>query len=126
MTSDEPRDPLAGFEDDVGFQVAFLEEDLLNRVAFRVLQYRRAGGLSQAGLAELMQTQQPAIARIEAGEANLTLRTVAQLAFFLGCEPEELVCESEPESLQARWRRQDEPRGMEDLPVLAPNEGMIS
>ena len=108
MTGNEPREPLAGLEDDVGFQVAFLEEDLLNRVAFRVLQYRKAGGLSQAGLAERMQTQQPAIARIEAGEANLTLRTLAQLAFFLGCEPEELVCESEPESLEARWRRHDE------------------
>mgnify|MGYP001104461533 CR=1 FL=1 len=66
MTGNEPREPLAGLEDDVGFQVAFLEEDLLNRVAFRVLQYRKAGGLSQAGLAERMQTQQPAIARIAA------------------------------------------------------------
>ena len=89
---------------DSEFQQAFMEEDLINRVGLRVLAYRKAEGLAQNELAERTGTRQPAIAKIEAGESNLTLRKLAQLALALQCDPADLICEAEPKSLKARRR----------------------
>jgi len=93
---------LEGYTEDPEFQRAMLEEGLINRVALRVMQYRKASELSQPELAELLDTQQPSIARIEAG-ANVTLRTLARLAFALRCEPESLVAEESPWSVADHW-----------------------
>ena len=103
---------LEEFASDSEFQQAFMEEDLINRVGLRVLAYRKAEGLAQNELAERTETRQPAIAKIEAGESNLTLRKLAQLALALECDPADLICEAEPQSLKARWQEagRDAPR----------------
>jgi transcriptional regulator with XRE-family HTH domain len=49
-------------------------------VAESVIRLRRLRGLSQTQLAERMNTKQPAIARIESGEANVKIGTLAELA----------------------------------------------
>lgn len=86
-------DVLEHLTDDPSFQVAMLEEGLIHRVALRVMRRRKALGMSQESLAERIGTKQPRVANIEAGEANVTLRVLAQLAFALECEPEEFVAE---------------------------------
>lgn len=88
---------------DAEYSLAYAEEDLIHRVALRVLRFREASGLSQGELAELLGTKQPAIAKIEAGEANLTLRRVARIAFALGYDPEALVASECPEFVQLKW-----------------------
>ena len=50
----------------------------------RVRERREALGLSQAQLAKSAGTSQPAIARLEAGGTEPTLRTIANLARVLG------------------------------------------
>lgn len=47
---------------------------------------RRAGGRSQAELARLMGTSQPAVARLEAGAADARLSTLARYAAALDHE----------------------------------------
>lgn len=49
-------------------------------VAESILRLRQLRGMSQAELARRIGTKQPAIARIESGEANVTLRTVRAIA----------------------------------------------
>lgn len=53
-------------------------------VAEAIVRLRQLRGMSQAELARRIGTKQPAIARIESGEANVTLRTVRALARALG------------------------------------------
>lgn len=78
---------------DPKFQLAMLEEGLIHRVGLRVMEFRKMAGLSQKALASALGTKQPRIARIEAGEANITLRALAQLAFVMRCAPEDFVVE---------------------------------
>lgn len=71
-----------------------------------VLRLRRLRGLTQEELAERMGTKQPAIARLERGYENTTLKTLVAAAEALGAtvridlDPEELVGR-EPRC--ARW-----------------------
>jgi transcriptional regulator with XRE-family HTH domain len=88
---------------DPDYSLAYAEEDLIHRVALRVLEFREASGLSQRELAELLGTKQPAVARIEAGDANLTLRKVAQIAYVLGYDAESLVVRDCPEPVTLEW-----------------------
>jgi transcriptional regulator with XRE-family HTH domain len=66
-------------------------------VAEAVIRLRRLRGISQADLARRMGTQQPAIARLESGEANVRLSTLRELAVALDAtvrielEPFEMV-----------------------------------
>src|SRR5512133_2464798 len=56
------------------------------RLAVSVIELRRSAGLTQRQLAAKSGLQQADISRIEAGEANPTLATIAALAFALGAE----------------------------------------
>lgn len=76
---------------DEEYRRAYAEEELIHRVAERVYKLRKRRGWSQSELAARLDTQQPAIARLEGGFDNLTLRRVAALAYALECEPEDLV-----------------------------------
>lgn len=60
-------------------------------LARNVYKYRKALDLSQAGLAEALGVSQPRIAKIERGDANLRIGTVARLAVVLGCEISDLL-----------------------------------
>ena len=55
-------------------------------VAMLVLKYRTDNGLSQSALARQLGLQQPAIARIEAGDHEPTFTTLERLAAGLGIE----------------------------------------
>jgi ribosome-binding protein aMBF1 (putative translation factor) len=56
------------------------------QIAIRVLQYRTDRGLSQRAFAELVGMAQPAIARLESGEHQPTLDTLAKLTKATGLE----------------------------------------
>ncbi|MFI5301728.1 MAG: helix-turn-helix domain-containing protein [Polyangiales bacterium] len=60
-------------------------------MAARIAAVRRAAGVTQEALAVRVGTSPRALQRIEAGEQNLTLKTVARIAAALGVAPEELV-----------------------------------
>src|SRR5512143_4031912 len=57
-----------------------------HRLARQVFDLRKAAGLTQRQLAAKSGVQQADISRIEAGDANPTLATIAALAFSLGAE----------------------------------------
>lgn len=57
-----------------------------NAVAIRVIHYRAERGLSQTALARQLGMRQPAIARLEAGEHEPSLATLARLARSLGID----------------------------------------
>lgn len=64
------------------FWLAWLRQPKLD-LAESVIRLRRLRGISQAELAEQMGTKQPAIARIEGGDANVRLETILDLAVAL-------------------------------------------
>jgi len=64
------------------FWLAWLRQPALD-LAESVIRLRRLRGLSQTELAAQMGTKQPAIARIESGEANVKLETLVDLAIAL-------------------------------------------
>jgi transcriptional regulator with XRE-family HTH domain len=57
-----------------------------HRLARQVFDLRKAAGLTQRQLAAKSSVQQADISRIEAGDANPTLATIAALAYALGAE----------------------------------------
>lgn len=59
---------------------------LARAVAMRVLAYRVEHGLSQTALAHELGMQQPAVARLEAGDHEPTFSTLERLARGLGIE----------------------------------------
>lgn len=59
---------------------------LAHAVAMRVIEYRTEHGLSQSALARRLGMQQPAIARLEAGDHEPSLATLSRLARGLGVE----------------------------------------
>jgi ribosome-binding protein aMBF1 (putative translation factor) len=59
---------------------------LARAVAVRIVEYRAQHGLSQTALARRLGMKQPAIARLEAGDHNPSLDTLARLAHGLGME----------------------------------------
>jgi len=76
MQNPEFRDAFAGFEQD--FQLAQ-----------QLIAVRKAKGLTQKQLAEMAQTSQSAIARLESGQhRNLTLAFLQKICHVLGLAPE--------------------------------------
>jgi transcriptional regulator with XRE-family HTH domain len=85
------------------------------RLAVSVIELRRAAGLTQRQLAARSGVQQADISRIEAGDANPTLATIAALAYALGAE---LALEpSRPRKAQPRRRVQKQSSGARRLAV---------
>lgn len=58
---------------------------------FSLAKLRLQAGLSQAQLASMMNTQQPAIARLEKGETDPTLSTIHKLSEALGVSAEDVI-----------------------------------
>lgn len=56
---------------------------LARAVALRLVEYRADNGLSQTALARKLQMQQPAIARLEAGDHNPSVDTLMRLSQVL-------------------------------------------
>ena len=82
--------------EDIEFRRAHAAEDLIHRVALRVFQLRHERNMTQKELAQEIGMKQPRIAEIEGGFANITLKTLAHLAFALGYRVEDLVCRHMP------------------------------
>ncbi len=80
-----------------------LPEALLRDVGARIAEVRRARGLTQAELAERMGSNEKHLQRIEAGQENLTLRSVASIAEALESDAASLF--QPPLSLQRRRGR---------------------
>ena len=59
---------------------------IAHEVAMRVLDYRVEHKLTQTALAELLGMRQPHIARLEAGDHEPSLATLARIARVLGIE----------------------------------------
>lgn len=78
LAAEELRDPEVGRDYE---RTAFA-----NAVAIRVISYRAEHGLSQSALGRQLGMRQPAIARLEAGEHEPSLGTLARLARGLGID----------------------------------------
>lgn len=64
----------------------YIRTALARAVAMRVLAYRTERGMSQTALARELGMQQPAVARLEAGDHEPTFSTLERLARGLGIE----------------------------------------
>jgi ribosome-binding protein aMBF1 (putative translation factor) len=87
------RERLAGVEDDGWFFAA---------IADQVAERRKGLGLSQAELAELVETTQSAIARLESGGRPPRIDTLLRIAAALDCD---LLVELRPRRQKARRKR---------------------
>lgn len=71
---------------DEDFRAEWERARLAHQVALRVIAYRAEHKLSQRQLAARWGMKQPVIARLEAGEHEPTLATLARLSGLLGVE----------------------------------------
>lgn len=71
---------------DEDFREEWNRTALARAVAIRIVRYRSEHSLSQTALARIVGMQQPAIARLEAGEKNPTWETISRLARALDIE----------------------------------------
>jgi ribosome-binding protein aMBF1 (putative translation factor) len=72
---------------------------LANEVAIKVIQFRVANGISQAELARRLGMRQPNVARLESGDHEPSLRTLARLAEVLN---QDFSVEVKPSRLKLR------------------------
>jgi ribosome-binding protein aMBF1 (putative translation factor) len=71
-------------KDDPAFRAEWERTAVARAVATRLVAYRAEHGLSQAALARKLGMSQPAIARLELGEHEPTIATLARLSRGLG------------------------------------------
>jgi DNA-binding XRE family transcriptional regulator len=71
---------------DAGVRSEYDRTAFANAVAIKVIAYRADHGLSQTALARRLGMSQPAIARLEAGDHEPSLTTLARLAHELGLD----------------------------------------
>ena len=71
---------------DPEFRQAWERTALARAVALRLVEYQAENGLSQSALARKLQMQQPAIARLEAGDHNPSMETLMRLSQGLGID----------------------------------------
>lgn len=80
-----------GLEDEEEYRRAWAEEDVIGRVAIHVNRFRHQANITQEELARRLRKRQPWVSRLEAGQENVTLRTLGRLAYALQCDATELV-----------------------------------
>jgi ribosome-binding protein aMBF1 (putative translation factor) len=80
------RDSLKKRLRDPEFRREWERTALARAVALRLVEYRADNGLSQSALARKLQMQQPAIARLEAGDHNPSVDTLMRLSQGLGID----------------------------------------
>ena len=80
----------------IAAEVSSDPDPLLVLVGSRIRAARRHAKLKQSDLAGAIETAQSYIVSIEAGEANITLKTLARLAAALKVLPVSLLLEEEP------------------------------
>ena len=91
------------------FQTAW-DNSAAFHVARNIIHLRRRRKMSQAELAAAIQTSQPAIARIECGEGNVTLGTLERIANALSGRIQISIAPQELKSIRSRpWWEVDTP-----------------
>ena len=73
----------AGSEKDPRWKEAYAEADIEVRLALQIAKARAKAGMTQGQLAKAAGTTQSVISRIEAGNQNLTVRTLSKIAAIL-------------------------------------------
>lgn len=76
---------------DPAFAKAWKESELEYNISRNIIKKRVERGWSQTELAERMATKQSVISRIESGDSNMTIKTLASVATALGIDVSELV-----------------------------------
>ena len=76
---------------DPAFAKAWKESELEYNISRNIIKKRIERGWSQKDLANRMSTTQSIVSRIESGDANITVKTLATVANALGTEVSELV-----------------------------------
>jgi ribosome-binding protein aMBF1 (putative translation factor) len=71
---------------DPTFRAEWERTTVARAVATRVIEYRAEHGITQTELARRLGMKQPAVARLEAGEHNPSLDTLARLSSALGID----------------------------------------
>lgn len=79
-------------------------DELLARVGRRIGELRERAGVTQRHVAEVLETNVSNYQRIENGEQNLTLRTLAVIARALGVKTQDLLAPSEGTAAKKRPR----------------------
>lgn len=72
--------------DDPEYRREIERTQLANDVAIKVIRYRTDHGMTQAALARTLGMRQPHVARLEAGEHEPSVATLARLADVLGLD----------------------------------------
>ena len=88
LVADDVRDPAVAAE--------LARTSVANQLAILIIRYRVEHGLTQTALARKLGTKQPAVARLEAGDHEPSVATLARLANRLGIT---LRLDVEPESV---------------------------
>ncbi len=83
---DTSDDVLAQQLRDPAFRAEWERTAVSRAVATRLVQYRAEHGVTQTELARRLGMKQPAVARLETGEHNPSLDTLARLSAALGIE----------------------------------------
>lgn len=76
---------------DPAFAQAWKESELEYNISRNIIKKRIERGWSQSELAKRMSTTQSVVSRIESGDANMTIKTLASVANALGADVSELV-----------------------------------
>lgn len=71
---------------DLEYRREYERTRLANDVAIKVIKYRTNHGLSQSALARMLGWKQPHVARLEAGDHEPSLSTLARLSAVLGLD----------------------------------------
>ena len=71
---------------DLEYRREYERTRLANDVAIKVIRYRQAHGLSQSELGRMIGMRQPHVARLEAGDHEPSLSTLARLSDALGLD----------------------------------------
>lgn len=82
---------------DPAFEAAWKETELEYQIARNIISKRKALGLTQQDLAERTNKQQSVISRIESGDCNVTLKTLAEIATALGTSVSDITASHIPE-----------------------------
>lgn len=112
------RHPLNDAESQARYDVA-MSEHRIPRLYLR--EWRKVRGLTQDALAERLNTSKSVISELESGKARWNRDHLADLAFALACEPEELLVPGpQPlEPIRLVWEQIPEESRQQALAVLA-------
>lgn len=84
--------------EDEAYRRADYEGEPVLRLAIHVIRFRNEAGLTQEELAERMEKKQSWISRVEAGQENVTLKTLGQFAHAFEKDPAEFLAPVDLES----------------------------